>query len=333
MHSVRPPLRGGGADDRGRPGRSTARGNTADGGPLRFTRVVSRVFDGRSETSLDPDLRVFVSDLVRPYGLALREDLLQQGSGHSYGEMAEELLRATVPADQPVDLLVLAFAVPDVRPGRSTALYLSDLCPGDPLAFAVCDQGAAAAFTALRLARDYTRTGGCRRALVLVVEQAALHYEPAPRPGTGAPVPDRHTAVALLCERTGPAELTALRQHTDVDPGALPALLTAELTDLAAGRAEVVLILGPGLGPGLRAADLDTSMAAEVLLAPAGRPYTGLWSELADGLAGWSSAGRLVLLAEYDPALRYLCVSAMDTATAPAAGTARPLVHATGDAP
>jgi len=68
--------------------------------------------------------------------------------------MAEALIRELVPADAPVDLIVLAFAVPDVRPGRATATYLSHVCPGNPLAFAVCDQGSAAAFTGLRLARS-----------------------------------------------------------------------------------------------------------------------------------------------------------------------------------
>ena len=88
--------------------------------------------------------------------------------------MAEELIRSVVPPDEPVDVLVLAFAVPDARPGRATASYLSHVCPGEPLAFAICDQGSAAAFTGLRLIREYARTGGCARGLLLVVEQAIL---------------------------------------------------------------------------------------------------------------------------------------------------------------
>ena len=35
--------------------------------------------------------RVYLGDLVRPYGVALREDLLERGVGHTYAEMAEPL--------------------------------------------------------------------------------------------------------------------------------------------------------------------------------------------------------------------------------------------------
>src|SRR5438552_2253667 len=106
--------------------------------------------------------------------------------GLSSASTLELLVLAAVPDGRPVDLLVLAFAIHDVRLGRATALYLSGVCPGEPMAFAVCDQGAAGAFTALRLVGEYARTAGCRRCLLLVVEQSALHY----RPAGPAPVPE-----------------------------------------------------------------------------------------------------------------------------------------------
>src|SRR3954454_24471687 len=152
--------------------------------PLGIARVERRVVPTASGSAFDPDLRVYLGDLARPYGLAMREDLLDAGAGQSYGEMCADLIATAVPADEPVDLLVLAFASPDIRPGRATASYLSGMCPGNPMGFAVTDQGAATAFTALRLIQRYAQSGTCRRALLLVAEQATLHYEapagPAP---------------------------------------------------------------------------------------------------------------------------------------------------------
>lgn len=290
-------------------------------GVLRVSRAGRRVFDGISDTAFDPELRLFLTDMVRPYGLALRDDLLEHGAGHSYGEMAEQLIRDTVRDDEPVDLLVLAFGIHDLRLGRATAAYLSSVCPGEPMAFAVCDQGAAAAFTALRLIDEYGRSGACRRALLVVAEQSALHY----RPTTPAILPERHAAVALLCEQdtTGPS--TVVRQHADVSPQLAGALLADDVSALSRDRVDVTLVLGAGLS---RFA--HTCLADRTVVAVTGQPYTGPWWELAGGLADWRAQGRLVLLAEYDPVLRYLSVSAMDFAVS---GRAREVVAASTKQP
>jgi hypothetical protein len=168
---------------------------------------------------------------------------------------------------------------PNIRPGRATAAYLSHVCPGRPLAFAVCDQGAAAAFTGLRLIREYTRTGECRRALLIVVEQATLHYDPI------APValPDAHTGVALLCDDSGPIAVDAVGVHSGTPPSTLPDGAT--------------LVLGNGLPP---------PAGRQARVAPAGHPYTGPWWELAGVLAAGPPGPLLV--ADYDPVLRYTCL-------------------------
>ncbi|WP_051385914.1 hypothetical protein [Actinokineospora inagensis] len=257
---------------------------TAAGGRARLVSARAKVFDGTSPTALDPALRPFLADLVRPYGNALREDLLTEGVGHSFGEMAEELLPSVVGPDEPVDLLLLAFAMHDLRLGRATACYLSDRCPGRPMAFAVCDQGAGAAFTALRLAESYLTT--CQRALVFVVEQSALHYEPL----GPAPIPDRHTAVALRLENHGSPITTV--QHTGVDSLRLPELFRAAVPGSTRVIASARLA---GLVPGI----------ADVVADP-GQPYTGIWCELAKG------HDEPVVLADYEPAHGLLCLSTVD---------------------
>jgi len=170
---------------------------------LWLARAARRVFDEPAAWTAHPGhgphFAGYLSDLVEPYGLTPRPPT----GGQSYGEMAAALIADVVRPDEPVDLLVLAFAVPDVRPGRATATYLSHICPGAPLAFAVCDQGVAAGFTALRIAESYPDR---RRSLVIVVEQATLHYDlPAP-----APLPARHAGVALLCGDSGVARVDSI---------------------------------------------------------------------------------------------------------------------------
>jgi hypothetical protein len=298
----------------------------AGDGPLRVARAGRQAFGpGSSAAALDPHLRVYLSDMAAPYGLALREDLLAEGAGQSYGDMAGSLLARLVPADQPVDLLILAFAVHDVVPGRSAAAYLSSLCPGAPMAFAVCDQGAAAPFTGLQLIREYTRTAQCRRAVLAVVEQDTLPYEVA----DPAVLPTRSAAVLLLCDQDGTGGLQEVRQYPGTSPAQAGALLARELTALAGGRDDVTLIAGSALAPpagSAGAAPLRAALPAgsEVVFGPAGQPVTGVWWELAGGLPGWATRGRRVLLAEYEAALRYLCVSVIDISPEPAAAAPRP---------
>lgn len=258
-------------------------------GALYVNRVERRTFDGDCEFLRAPHHRAaigtYLSDLLRPHGLDLDEDLLQAGAGQSYGEMGADLIGSLVGADEPVDLLVVAFAMPDVRPGRATATYLSHVCPGNPQSFAVCDQGVAAAYTGLRLVREHVGSGACRRALLLIVEQATLHY-PAARP---AAIPARHAGVALLCTGrpggAGAVRLDAVRVRPQVGPEDVAGLLATEL----AGQH---LVVGNGLDlPGARRG-------------PAGQPLTAAWWELAAGAAGLP-----LVLADYEPSLRYLCTA------------------------
>jgi hypothetical protein len=276
--------------------------------PLAVTGFGRRVFDTASALASDPEHNarhgVYLTDLLAPYGHV--PGAVDDGRGQSYGEMAAAVIAATVPPDEPVDLLVLAFAVPDIAPGRATATYLSHVCPGNPLAFAVADQGAATAFTALRLIREYA----CRSALLVVVEQADLHYEPL----TPTALPDRHTAVALrfgeLGSHRAPAAIVpAIRQHADLAPEAVGALLAAEVAELSAGHDDVTVVLGSLLAGAL---DKQPSGAR---IATVGQPYTGIWSELVDELAVTDRARR-VLIADYDPQLRHLSLTATDVGAA-----------------
>ncbi len=281
----------------------------APGGALRIAGGRRQLFSENSATAEDIRLEVYLSDMVSPYQVAYHDEVRQAGLGQSYSEMCQPLIESLVPADELVDLLVLAFDLHDLRPGQATSIYLSHVCPGDPLALTVCDQGTAAAFAGLRLIQTYARTGTVRRALLLVAEQSVVHYD-LPRP---APVPRRHAAAALLLSADIGPELGPVRQHAAVRPEQVSAVLAAEIAaggDDPGGR---ILLLGNGLQPD----DVAGVPADEVLPAPAGQPSTGAWWELAGGLDRWPESAR-VLVADYEPALGYLSVATVQPAHQPA---------------
>src|SRR5579872_3637271 len=144
--------------------------------------------DTLSHQSDDSPLRTYLADLVKPFGVGLRED--QLGRAIAYGDMSAELLGGIEPAD----LLVLAFAVPDSAPWGAAASRLSSQCPGAPRAFAICDHGTLAGFAALRLIDACLDAG--QRAMLVVAEQPAVGYElPA-----ATPAPTRAAVVAFPVE-------------------------------------------------------------------------------------------------------------------------------------
>ncbi|WP_143229260.1 2-hydroxy-acid oxidase [Actinophytocola xanthii] len=279
-------------------------GRPVTGTGLALRRVARRSEDTDSPLAAHPALRPYLADLAAARGLALREEVL--GTGQAYAELAATLVEAVTSPEEPVDLLVLAYGVPDVQPGRNTALRLAEHCPGRPLAFAVCDQGPAAAFTALRVAAEFAATGACARAVLVVAEQAALPYPLA----TPAPMPDRHAAVALLLE-TGPAPVD-VRSHPALPPEAVGAVLAAEVAELVGERDGVRLVLGPGVDVGP-----ETGVGPDVLRAAAGQPYTGTWARLAEG-----EPGAFLVVADYDPVLGYLCVAGFEKSPRPVAHAA-----------
>ncbi|MDQ1742049.1 MAG: hypothetical protein QOE23_388 [Pseudonocardiales bacterium] len=231
--------------------------------------------------------------------------------------MAEALIAAVVPPDRPVDLLVLAYSIHDVQPGRATATYLSSVCPGTPLSFAICDQGSAAAFTGLRIATDYRADpSGSGRVLLIVLEQAVLPYPTAP--GVPAARPTRHRGVALLFERepaepepTEPrqfegaaaARLVGLRQRPGVAAADVAEQAAADLADLSAGRCRVRVLASPAL-----AASWPGPSDDGLEVGPADQPATGPWWQLLDVLA--TEQPDLLVVADYDPELGYLCLAA-----------------------
>jgi 4-hydroxymandelate oxidase len=283
-------------------------------------RAVRLAFPDPAPAAPDPArterLRVYLTDLLEPYGVCLGTERPPDHGGHAYGDLGEALVRQAVPAGEQVDVLVLAYAVPDVTPGRATATWLSHVCPGSPLALAVSDQGPAAAFTALRLIHAYAATTALTRALLLVVEQPALPYPPLTTGGaTAAPLlPDAAYGVALLLGAPAPGERAAALGT--LRPGG------ATAGDLrAALGGDGTAVLGAGLdGRALRP-------GTPVRTASAGRPGTGVWWELAGALAEPPAGPRRLVLADRAPGSGGLALASVDLPAAAPRETAAAGAH------
>ena len=273
------------------------------------------MFDEPADSARNPAYRTYLTDMVRPFGLALHTEALSEGRGQSYGDMADALIAEVTTEDQLTDLLVMAFAVPDVTPWRCTAAHLSHTCPGNPMAFAVSDCGTTAAFTGLRLIRAQAVGPSSPRALLIITEQAAINHELS----VPASLPARHAAVALRCDQAGPGLVSSVRLRSGVTSSEAAGLLATGLAELAAEHDDVTVIAGTQLAPTALSATLP--VGAEVIVAPAGQPCTGVWWEVAGRLSGWAErGGRRVLVADYDPLPGSFCLAVIDVAGPSVAG-------------
>jgi len=283
--------------------------------PLRVAAAARRLFGDSSATARDSRLPAFFADLAAPYRLAYDDRAWQAGRGQSYAEMCQPLVEALVTDDRPIDLVVLAYDLHDLRPGQATSVLLSHLCPGEPLALTVCDQGTAAVFTALRLIQTYARAGQARRALLLTAEQAAVPYQ-LPEPVS---LPSRQAAVGLLLSDEPGWQLGPVRQQPGVAADRAGALLAEELA--GAGSADQTVLLGSGLPAGTP----SCLPAAEVIEPVSGQPATAAWWELVAKLTEHRDSGRQLVVADYEPRLRYLStVTAVHTREAQRPREAQP---------
>ena len=277
-------------------------------GPTRLTltRAAYNAYDGNSHFAAEPTLPKYLSDMGKPYGATLRAEAT--ATGHSHAEMAEPLIEALAVGPVPIDVLILAQRMHDVSPGRATATYLASRCPGTPLALSVCDQGTASPFTALRLLAAYAETGACRRALLIVVEQATLPYNLI----TEAALPDRNTAAAFLLEPGQGAIETRQEQHQQdhqiqdqqppAQPPPLPGGVPASSLPLSSPQSAMPRTAGDN-PTGLWTTNDTEPQDVIVLRDQAGLPLTGLWWQLAAGLDKWAADNKRVVLTDHDPTI------------------------------
>lgn len=253
--------------------------------PLPLAQLTTRAFE--EDTPYQEEMLGFFGDLANQYGLPYDREEFSRRRRTTFTDMVTGIVDELRGDGDAVGLVVLAHSTADSEPGWP-ACYLTNALPGEPLSFAIADQGVVAPFTALRIAADYIRADDVHRAMVVVLDQRTLLRDPAT--GGDAVNPTGNRVAALVLDGRAPIADATVSVETDVDRDAVaPALLPAE-----------VVIAGPRLAPLLPA-------APEVVLAPDGLPCTGLWAALDGELDRWRSAGIATgLLADYDPELRCL---------------------------
>lgn len=265
---------------------SPERGPASTSGLLRLARPAVRTF---AKTPLPAptayELRL-VTDFLDGFGMRLDLDLHARGGGNSFAQMGQELLDGLEHPLAPLDHAVLAYHLPDPEFAEIAGCRLAELCPGDPDAFSVSEQGPGAAFTALRILDCMCLTGEPAAAAVFVFDHATVFYRD----------PETHDGSIGDCAvllRTEPADapdgatVDFLDESTTADPDdALEALaLRAPGTAIVAGRA-----LADRLRP-------DVRERLGVVEGPAHRFCTSAWSALADR---WP-LDRYTVVADYDP--------------------------------
>ncbi|MFH8408910.1 hypothetical protein ACH4FX_29550 [Streptomyces sp. NPDC018019] len=256
---------------------------------LRLSGAVHRAFTGRPPAPADPFLVRIYSDMAELYGTAFDQERFEHANRNTFTDMARVLLDALPPLTDPVDLVVVASAVPDFDPRQSAVSYLTDALPGTPVAFTLSDQGDAAPYTALRLAGQYATEGRTKQALITVVDQTTVPANPGPpRQGTDA----RDGAAALLLSAEGPGAPAGVRQYGGLTPEDAHALLREALPGGLSA-----LLLGGGLDP--ERVTVPSGVAVEP--ASAEFPCSGVWGLLADRLPHFAGQRRPVVLADFVP--------------------------------
>lgn len=262
---------------------------------LGLTMIHHQLFPSGVRTYSAND-KTYFSDLLTLHGVPVRPELLS-GTRTTFRDMMEGLLPALHRFGGDFGVGVQVFCTPDAEPGWPMP-YLSATASRSSLLFAVSDQGPTAPFTAMRVAADVADLDEAGRAVVVVMDQAAVQH--------GEPIPDRlratrNSAGALVFDEAAALGSAAVRHSTEVSPAEVGDILARELAS-----APSTVVCGPVL-----ARHCGTT---GVYVAEPGLPCTGVWATLAAHLDQLRAAGTRTIVCDYDEELGYLGLCAIDWA-------------------
>ncbi|SDW50109.1 hypothetical protein SAMN05421504_101759 [Amycolatopsis xylanica] len=227
---------------------------------------------GRNPSPFDAELIAYYDDLLAQSGMTVDTRLLAEGRNIDHAELAESVVDGL---GEP-DLILLAYAVPDLHPMTTVAARVNHLLGGRAQSMAISEQGLQAPYTALRIADAYHQAGQCDRAVLLVLEQTTLPYHDPMVHDT--PLTD--TAAAIVLE-----------------PGARgfgkPWSGTSErLAAMIDEREGTLVVAGPWV---------KTDRSADVHRCADGTYCTSVWLALAENHDRWHGRYESILLADVDP--------------------------------
>lgn len=252
---------------------------------VRLDRPAVRYFGSRPPVELAPCEIAFMAGLLAEFDLPADSAQHARGDGNSFVQMGAELFEALDRPLPPLDVLVLAYHLPDLTAADVNACALVDLCDGETAGFSIADQGVGAPFTALRILRGLRVTGALAGAgAVLVLDQStSLYHDPDTHD-----VPITDCAVLLRTDpRDGDGAVLDFLDESpvnDPDDGFRELLRAHPEADVVVGR-----MLAEHLG--------DSLHAAAVAAAGPRRLCTDVWAALA---GRWPLGGPTVV-ADYDP--------------------------------
>ena len=187
----------------------------------------------------DPRMSTYHEEMLTPFGVAVDEDRLRNGTNVGFTELAEAVLREMAPPIANPDLLILAYGLPDLRPLKSTTAYLNHLLGGESRSFAVAEQGLRAPFTALRIADAYARAGRYASLALFICDQTTLpYYDPVVH---DTPLAD--SAVLLYFDDTGTGDLWFEGTTRGVAGAGPDTVVKPYLSDVDINR--TLVVLGP----------------------------------------------------------------------------------------
>lgn len=282
---------------------------------LSLSRVAARQFPKGTTAMTDFVSRAFLPVQSAAAGVTFHPDVLLHGTGNTFSDMVPAILKALLPAaafvaDQPhgtcvpTDMVLLGHAAPDMTPNEITGTFVASLLCGEPLAYAITDQGSAGVFTALRLAEQYAQRRSCDRAVVLAFDQATFPYDP-----DVAATERLHgdAGVGMLLERDGDGAVQVLQRAGLVHA-------EAEAVELAVEGLLERLRVHPRasltVSAGLTASGAFGHSIRVTRRAPLGFPSTSLVAMLAR--LGPSQLDEPAVLIDYDPVHGQLSVCRID---------------------
>ena len=121
-----------------------------------------------------PGLDEYNQDLLRSFGQDPDPEATAGPPMLTHVDLADELLDGDPLGPVIPDLVMVAYALPDVHPFTTTATHVNWRLGNHAASFAVSEQGLAAPFSAVRIADAYFRAGRCRTAVLAVLEQTVL---------------------------------------------------------------------------------------------------------------------------------------------------------------
>jgi len=253
-------------------------------------------------TVLDPPARPapeisglleYQHDLLAQFGVEPADDQLAKGRNVTHTHLVDHLLAGISPAERgpEPDLVLVAYALPDVHPFITTASYLNWRLGSTAQSFAVSEAGLLAPFWALRIASAHHRMGRCRQLALAVLEQTTL---PNRDPVTEGGLVDSGALLLIGAEPDEPRRPSNRRLAVGpVRTRVTPDDVRAELKRLALDHENVLLVIGPQV-------DVGEFQYADVWRAEAGSYCTSVWRAMADNHADWAFKHEAVVLYDVD---------------------------------